>query len=115
MRLIAKPIDYWVSFDMKDGFFALAIAPQNREAFTMNIDGQLFAVVRTPHGMVTKPVHLPKTHGGVYKLLERPREINKLFGRATVTAYQGHEEVVDASKTPNRSPLDFVRGRLSPI
>jgi len=31
LRLIAKPNDYWVSFDLKDGFYNLAIAPQDRE------------------------------------------------------------------------------------
>ena len=104
-RLIAKPIDYWVSFDMKDRFYALAIAPQDREAFTINIDGQFFANVCASHGLATKPVHLPKAYGGVWKLSKRPREINKLIGRATLTAYQGKEEVVEASKAYDGSPV----------
>ena len=41
LRLIAKPGDHWVSFDLKDGFYALAIHPKDREAFTMNLNRQL--------------------------------------------------------------------------
>ena len=41
LRLIAKPNDYWVNFDLKDGFYSLAIAPQDKEAFTVNLDGKL--------------------------------------------------------------------------
>jgi hypothetical protein len=37
--------------------------------------------------MVTKPVHLPTTYGGIYKLFKRPGEINNLCGRATLTTY----------------------------
>ena len=41
LRYIAKPNDHFVSFDLKDGFYALSIHPKDREAFTMNLDGQL--------------------------------------------------------------------------
>ncbi len=41
LRLIAKPGDHWVSFDLKDGFYSLSIAPQDREAFTINLNGKL--------------------------------------------------------------------------
>ncbi len=41
LRLIAKPGDHRVSFDLKDGFYALAIHPKDREAFTINLNGQL--------------------------------------------------------------------------
>ena len=39
LRLIAKLGDRWVSFDLKDGFYSLAIAPHDRECFTVNLDG----------------------------------------------------------------------------
>jgi len=39
LRYIAKPNDYFVSFDLKDGFYALSIHPKDREAFTVNLDG----------------------------------------------------------------------------
>ena len=38
---IAKPNDHFVSFDLKDGFYALSIYPKDREAFTVNLVGQL--------------------------------------------------------------------------
>ncbi len=41
LRLIAKPGDHWVSFDLKDGFCSFAIAPQDRECFTVNLYGKL--------------------------------------------------------------------------
>ncbi len=39
LRLIAKPEDQWVSFDLKDGFIALAIHPKDREIFTVTLNG----------------------------------------------------------------------------
>ena len=44
LRLIAKPGDYWDSFDLKDELYSLAIAPHDREAFTVNLDGKLLQV-----------------------------------------------------------------------
>jgi hypothetical protein len=60
LRLIAKPNDYWVSFDLKDGFYALAIAPQDREAFTINIDGQLLQLCALPIGWSLSPYTFQK-------------------------------------------------------
>ncbi len=41
LRFIARPGDHWVSLDLKDGFYALAIHPKDREAFTINLNVQL--------------------------------------------------------------------------
>ncbi len=41
LRCIAKPNDHFVSFDLEDGFYAISIHPKDREAFTVNMDGQL--------------------------------------------------------------------------
>jgi len=60
LRLIATPYDYWVSFDMKDGFYALAIAPQEREAFTIHIDGQLLQLCTLPMGWSLSPYTFQK-------------------------------------------------------
>ncbi len=38
---IVRPDDHRVSFDLNDGFYALAIHPKNREAFTIILNGQL--------------------------------------------------------------------------
>ena len=55
LHLIAKPNDYWVSFDPKDGFYALAIAPKDREAFTINIDEQLLQLCALPSRWLLSP------------------------------------------------------------
>ena len=60
MRHIAKPNDYWVSFDLKSGFYALAIAPQDREAFTINVDGQLLQLCALPMGWSLSPYTFQK-------------------------------------------------------
>ncbi len=46
LRLIAKRGDHWVSFDLKDGFYSLAIATQDIECFTVNLDGKLLQFSR---------------------------------------------------------------------
>ena len=50
LRLIAKPCDHLVSFEFKDGFYSLAIAPQEREAFIDNLDGKLLQFCALPMG-----------------------------------------------------------------
>ena len=50
LRLIAKPDTDSVSFDLKDGFYSLAIAPQDNEAFTINLDGTLIELCALPMG-----------------------------------------------------------------
>ena len=55
LRLIAKPGDHWVSFDLKDGFYSLAIDPKDREAFTVNLDGQLLQFCALPMGWSLSP------------------------------------------------------------
>jgi hypothetical protein len=46
--LIAKPGGYCVCFDLKDGFYALAIHPKDREAFIVNLNGQLLQLYALP-------------------------------------------------------------------
>ena len=50
LRLIAKPGDHWVFFDLKDGFYALAIHPKDREAFMVNLNWQLLQLCALPMG-----------------------------------------------------------------
>ncbi len=52
LRFIAKPGDHWVSFDLKDGFYALEIHTRDKEGFTINLNGQLLQAMRAPYGMV---------------------------------------------------------------
>ena len=41
LRYIAKPNGHFVSFDLKNGFYALSIHPKDREKFKENLDGKL--------------------------------------------------------------------------
>jgi len=50
LRLIVKPGDHWVSFDLKDGFYSLAIASKDKEASTVNLDGKLLQFCAPPMG-----------------------------------------------------------------
>jgi len=81
LRLIAKPNDYLVSFDMKDGFFALAIAPQDREAFTINVDGQLMQLGALPMGWSLSPYTFQKLTEAFTNYLRDPeRSTNSAEG-----------------------------------
>jgi hypothetical protein len=60
LRYIAKPNDYFVSFDLKDGFYALAIHPRDREAFTVNLDGKLLQLCALPMGWSLSPYTFQK-------------------------------------------------------
>jgi len=55
LRLIAKPREHWVSFDLKDGFYALAIHIKDREAFAVNLNGQLLQLCALPMGWSLSP------------------------------------------------------------
>ncbi len=55
LRFIAKPGDHWVSFDLKDGFYALAIHSKDREAFTINLNVQLLQVCALSMGWSLSP------------------------------------------------------------
>ena len=53
--MIAKLCDHWVNFDLKDGSYSLAIASQDREAFTINLDGMLLQFCALPMGWSLNP------------------------------------------------------------
>ncbi len=60
LRLIAKHGGDWASFDLKDGFYSLAIAPHIREAFAVNLDGRLSQFCALPMGWSLSPFVLQK-------------------------------------------------------
>jgi len=55
LRLIAKPDDHLVSFDLKSGFCSLAIAPKDREAFTVNLYGRIIQFCALSMGWSLSP------------------------------------------------------------
>ena len=50
LRMIAKPDDHWVSFDLEDAFYSFAIAPHDRADFIVNLDGKLLQFCALPMG-----------------------------------------------------------------
>ncbi len=81
LQLITKPGDYWVSFDLKDGFYSMAIDPKDREAFIVNLYGYVAAIVlRVIDEVVPKPVCFLKTYGGLHGRSPRPLVINHFSG-----------------------------------
>jgi hypothetical protein len=48
LHLIAKLEDHWVRFDLKDGFYSLAITTHGREAFTVKLESKLFQLCALP-------------------------------------------------------------------
>jgi hypothetical protein len=54
-RYIAQPNVHFVSFDVKDGFYAISIYPKDREAFTVNLDEQLLHLCALPMGWNLSP------------------------------------------------------------
>jgi hypothetical protein len=55
LRLIAKLCDHGVSFELKDGFYSLAIATQDGECFNVNLDGKLLQFYALPMGWSLSP------------------------------------------------------------
>ena len=55
LRTIAKENDWMVTFDLKDDFYALSIAPEDREYFAVNINGQIFHLSALPQGWSLSP------------------------------------------------------------
>ena len=72
LRIITRPNDHWISFDLKDGFYSLAIAPQDREAFTVNLDGQLLQLCALPMGWSLSPFVFQKFTEGFTDYLRDP-------------------------------------------
>ena len=60
LRCIAKPNDHFVSFDLKDGFYALSIHLKDREAFRVNLDGQFLHLCALPMGWSLSPYTFQK-------------------------------------------------------
>lgn len=55
LKHLARPDDWWFSFDLQDGFYALGIAPEDRKYFTVNIRGKLFQLAGLPMGWTLSP------------------------------------------------------------
>ncbi len=72
LRLVVKPGDHWVSFDFKDGLYSLSIDPKAREAFTVNLDGQMLQFCALPMVWSLSPYVFQKLMQGFTAHLRDP-------------------------------------------
>ena len=57
VRHLTRKGDYMFSFDLKDGFYALGIAEDHRDYFTVNVRGQLYRLAGLPMGWSLSPYY----------------------------------------------------------
>eukprot|EP00123_Amoebidium_parasiticum_P019217 comp24349_c0_seq2/m.46538 comp24349_c0_seq2/g.46538 ORF comp24349_c0_seq2/g.46538 comp24349_c0_seq2/m.46538 type:complete len:184 (-) comp24349_c0_seq2:709-1260(-) len=57
LQVIAQPGDHGFSFDLEDGYFALAIAPRWRIYFQIRVGGQLYQYTVLPFGYFLSPYY----------------------------------------------------------
>eukprot|EP00873_Tetraselmis_striata_P038228 jgi/Tetstr1/458492/TSEL_044898.t1 len=57
VRHLTAKGDYMFSFDMQDGFYAMGIAPSDRDYFTVNIRGTLYRLCGLPMGQSLSPYY----------------------------------------------------------
>lgn len=55
LRYLARRGDWFISFDLMDGFYAVGIAPEDRKYFTVNIRGTLYQLAGLPMGWSLSP------------------------------------------------------------
>ena len=55
--LSKKGQDWLVSFDIQDGFYALGVAPEDRDYLAVQMQGRLFRFAALPMGMSASPYH----------------------------------------------------------
>jgi hypothetical protein len=52
---MAKRNDWMFSFDLKDGYYAFTLHPDDRQYFTVEVDGEYFQFVGLPMGWNLSP------------------------------------------------------------
>ena len=61
LRSLAKRNDYMFSFDLADGYYALALHPDDRKYFTVEVEGEYFQFSGLPMGWNLSPYVFCKT------------------------------------------------------
>eukprot|EP00873_Tetraselmis_striata_P044281 jgi/Tetstr1/464545/TSEL_009302.t1 len=57
LRNLARPGDYMLQMDMQDGFYAVGIAPEDRDFFTVDYRGTLYRLAGLPMGWSLSPYY----------------------------------------------------------
>ena len=73
VRELARPGDRMIAFDIADGFYHLAIAPECRSYFAFRIDGEIFRMAALPMGWTASPAVFTEFMAGVFRHLSRGR------------------------------------------
>jgi len=72
LKRMAKKNDWMFSFDLEDGYYAIAIHPEDRPFFTVEVDGELFQFVGLPMGWRLSPYIFCKTMRTLVQELRSP-------------------------------------------
>ncbi len=78
LRFIARTGDHWVSFDLKDGLYTLVVHPKDREAFCVNLNGQLLHICALPMGWSLSPYVFHKLTDVFVNKLRDPEATSKI-------------------------------------
>eukprot|EP00873_Tetraselmis_striata_P003446 jgi/Tetstr1/423710/TSEL_014344.t1 len=57
LRNLARPGDYMLQMDLQDGFYAVGIAPEDRDFFTVDYRGTLYRLAGLPMGWSLSPYY----------------------------------------------------------
>ena len=85
LRHLARKGDWFFTFDLQDGFYALGIAPVDRPYFTVNIRGQCYQLAGLPMGWSLSPFCFQHLTYAFVKHFRRPTGVppTQLKGKAT--------------------------------
>ena len=72
LRRLAKRGDWMMSFDLEDGYYAVALDKEDRKYFTVEVDGECFQFVGLPMGWSLSPYIFCKTMRTMVQELRAP-------------------------------------------
>jgi hypothetical protein len=73
LRHLARKGDWFFSFDLiKDGFYAMGIAPEDRQYFTVDIRGKLYQLAGLPMGWSVSPYYFQQLTSVFVRYFRRP-------------------------------------------
>jgi hypothetical protein len=107
VRYLTRKVDYMFSFDLKDGFYALGIVPEQRDFLIVNARGQLYRLASLPMGWSLSPYHLCAFTDTFVRHLRQPDP-------GGFTTHQGGPTQPDGDK-PSKRFLRHTRWRGAKI
>jgi hypothetical protein len=107
VRHLTRKGDYMFSFDLKDGFYALGIVPEQREFLTVNVRGQLYRLAGLPMGWSLSLYHFCAFTDTFLRHLRQPDP-------GGFTTHQGRPTQLDNDR-PSKRFLRHTRWRGAEI